>query len=113
MLGSLSVFFLPSRQVDFPLVGLDLQKHVEGPGPVPLYDLYGVVNHYGALLGGHYTAYVRHAITGEWLCYDDSRVSKVCDVLWFVGCVVRDGGCVLWLRGREEREVAAWEKHAG
>lgn len=29
--------------------------------PPPLYDLYGVVNHYGGILGGHYTSYVRCA----------------------------------------------------
>lgn len=25
----------------------------------PIYDLYGVANHHGGLLGGHYTAYAR------------------------------------------------------
>ena len=28
-------------------------------GPPPLYDLYAVVNHYGGILGGHYTSFVR------------------------------------------------------
>ena len=27
--------------------------------PPPIYDLYGVINHYGGILGGHYTAYSR------------------------------------------------------
>ena len=27
--------------------------------PSPIYDLYGVINHYGGILGGHYTAYSR------------------------------------------------------
>lgn len=27
--------------------------------PTPVYDLYGVVNHYGGIMGGHYTAYTR------------------------------------------------------
>lgn len=46
------------------------------------YDLYGIVNHYGALMGGHYTAYVRHAVTGEWQCFDDARVTPVCESFW-------------------------------
>ena len=32
------------------------------PGdPAPVYDLYGVVNHHGGILGGHYTSYARCA----------------------------------------------------
>ena len=32
------------------------------PGdPAPIYDLYGVVNHHGGILGGHYTSYARCA----------------------------------------------------
>lgn len=41
--------------------GLDLSPYTktganESP---PIYDLYGVVNHYGGILGGHYTSFVR------------------------------------------------------
>lgn len=28
-----------------------------------IYDLYGVVNHYGTMFGGHYTAYCRNFIS--------------------------------------------------
>ncbi len=41
-----------------------------------IYDLYGVVNHYGTMSGGHYTAYCQNFITKEWYEFDDSRVSK-------------------------------------
>lgn len=27
--------------------------------PPPVYDLYGVINHFGSILGGHYTAFAR------------------------------------------------------
>ncbi len=40
--------------------GLDLGPYcVAGDGQKAVYDLYGVVNHYGSLIGGHYTAFVR------------------------------------------------------
>lgn len=47
--------------IDFPLYNLDLknfcsesnQPNLEGK---TLYDLYGVINHYGGIYGGHYTA---------------------------------------------------------
>ena len=39
------------------------------------YRLSGVVNHYGSLSGGHYTAYVRAG--GSWFLVNDSSVSKV------------------------------------
>ena len=31
-----------------------------------LYDLYGVVNHYGTMSGGHYTAYAKNSVTKKW-----------------------------------------------
>jgi hypothetical protein len=41
----------------------------------PIYDLYAVINHYGGMIGGHYTAYARlpsaqnsqRSDVGEWL----------------------------------------------
>ena len=30
-----------------------------------VYDLYAVVNHYGSMGGGHYTAYAKHAESGS------------------------------------------------
>ena len=41
------------------------------------YQLYGVVNHLGALGGGHYTAYCKNAIDGHWYSYDDDRVRLI------------------------------------
>ena len=43
--------------------GLDMSRFYIGNRPAneppPIYDLYGVINHYGGILGGHYTAYSR------------------------------------------------------
>ncbi|XP_064170935.1 ubiquitin carboxyl-terminal hydrolase 43-like [Anguilla rostrata] len=80
--------------VRFPLAGLDMGPHAvhrgpwppaaaaaaappgPGAGPPPdcLYDLYAVCNHHGGMHGGHYTAYCRNSVDGQWYCYDDSNV---------------------------------------
>jgi hypothetical protein len=43
--------------------GLDMAPYfvhaVPEGEPHPVYDLYGIVNHYGGIMGGHYTAYTR------------------------------------------------------
>jgi ubiquitin carboxyl-terminal hydrolase 4/11/15 len=46
--------------IDFPIVGLDLSEFLPPSALVgtarPVYDLFGVINHYGTLSNGHYTA---------------------------------------------------------
>ncbi|XP_069883071.1 ubiquitin carboxyl-terminal hydrolase 43 isoform X1 [Dipodomys merriami] len=90
-----------STLVKFPLSGLDMAPHVAQrstsskpvPGPWPswqqpthlptaypldfLYDLYAVCNHHGSLQGGHYTAYCRNSLDGQWYSYDDSTVEPL------------------------------------
>ncbi|XP_005738061.1 ubiquitin carboxyl-terminal hydrolase 43 [Pundamilia nyererei] len=85
--------------VHFPLVGLDMTPHVVHrshgahqhplqPGwkqsrrpdlapPDYLYDLYAVCNHHGGMHGGHYTAYCRNSVDGQWYSYDDSSAEPV------------------------------------
>ena len=84
-------------KVNFPDSGLDLTKlgviSENTVGPPPLYDLFGVANHMGSLLGGHYTADCKNPKANVWYNYDDSHVSA-CDVrdlspadaymLWYV-----------------------------
>ncbi|XP_071359428.1 ubiquitin carboxyl-terminal hydrolase 43a [Trachinotus anak] len=41
------------------------------------YDLYAVCNHHGGMHGGHYTAYCRNSVDGQWYSYDDSSVDLV------------------------------------
>ena len=71
-----------SDRVDFPLEGLDVRPYVIGlrdePDPV-LYDLYGVVNHFGSLNGGHYTATCKNNDSGRWFYHNDSSVSAAGD----------------------------------
>ncbi|XP_055079759.1 ubiquitin carboxyl-terminal hydrolase 43-like [Periophthalmus magnuspinnatus] len=50
------------------------------PGSAPpefLYDLYAVCNHHGGMHGGHYTAYCRNSVDGQWYSFDDSSVESV------------------------------------
>lgn len=66
--------------IDFPLEGLDLTDHVMHwqEGEKPIYDCYGVSNHYGGLGGGHYTAHALHD-NGVWCYYDDTRITSEVD----------------------------------
>ncbi|RKP09098.1 hypothetical protein THASP1DRAFT_14708 [Thamnocephalis sphaerospora] len=66
--------------VDFPLDNLDLTEWVIGEehGHRPaIYDLYAVSNHFGGMGGGHYTAYGKNFVTGQWFNFDDSSVAQV------------------------------------
>ena len=46
--------------IDFPINNLDLSSYVSGyKSNNYVYDLYGVCNHSGSIMGGHYTAYVK------------------------------------------------------
>jgi ubiquitin C-terminal hydrolase len=70
--------------VDFPLEGLDMSIHSSLPSEVSAeYDLFGVVNHYGRLGFGHYTAFARDwdevGMSNEWFLFDDSNVRSVGD----------------------------------
>ena len=40
------------------------------------YELFGVCNHSGGVLGGHYTCYVKNA-NGKWYHYNDTSVAEI------------------------------------
>ena len=62
--------------VDFPVEGLDLTQRVidKENGKEEIYDLIAVDNHYGGLGGGHYTAYARNFVDGEWYEYNGELI---------------------------------------
>jgi ubiquitin C-terminal hydrolase len=63
--------------VDFPLENLNLSNYVIGYHKDSyIYDLFGVCNHSGSVLGGHYTSFVKNA-NGKWYHYNDTNVSEV------------------------------------
>jgi ubiquitin carboxyl-terminal hydrolase 8 len=63
--------------ISFPLDNLDLSNYVIGYKKKSyIYELYGVCNHSGGVLGGHYTACVKNA-NGKWYHFNDTSVSEI------------------------------------
>ena len=63
--------------VTFPIDDLDLSNYVIGyKKDMYKYELYGVCNHSGSVLGGHYTSYVKNA-NEKWYHFNDTSVSEV------------------------------------
>mmetsp|Transcript_29903 Transcript_29903/g.92573 ORF Transcript_29903/g.92573 Transcript_29903/m.92573 type:complete len:229 (+) Transcript_29903:767-1453(+) len=68
-------------------VAVDISKYVGGGGddeassaaPPAKYHLCAVVNHYGTIEFGHYTAYARSRDDGKWRLFNDSNVQSVED----------------------------------
>ena len=61
--------------VDIPLANLNLEKYINGYKKSNIvYDLYGVCNHMGTHMGGHYTAFIKIK-DGKWYEFDDKKVS--------------------------------------
>nr|XP_061805038.1 ubiquitin carboxyl-terminal hydrolase 43-like [Nerophis lumbriciformis] len=105
--------------VHFPLVDLDMTPHVvnrnhgnqsppqtqpgwkqsKRPDLAPLdflYDLYAVCNHHGGMHGGHYTAFCRNSVDGQWYSYDDSNAEAVPE-----GDVCTRGAYILFYQRRK------------
>ena len=95
--------------VDFPLDGLDMGNYYASRGLSPvvddqvpaIYDCFGVVNHYGRMGFGHYTAFARHwdesGMSDEWALFDDSSVRPV---LHAQSNVVTNAAYVMFYRRR-------------
>jgi hypothetical protein len=63
--------------IDFPLEDLDLSKYAKGYNSNKyVYDLFGVCNHSGGVLGGHYTSFVKNQ-EGTWYHYNDQMIELI------------------------------------
>jgi len=63
--------------ITFPIDNLDLSEYIIGyKKEVYKYELYGVCNHSGNVMGGHYTSYIKNA-NGIWYHFNDTSVSEV------------------------------------
>ncbi|KPP65904.1 ubiquitin carboxyl-terminal hydrolase 33-like [Scleropages formosus] len=68
-----------STHVSFPLVGLDLQPFLakDSSAHTTSYDLLSVICHHGTASSGHYIAYCRNDLNGQWYEFDDQSVTEV------------------------------------
>ena len=58
---------------------LDLTSYVKGYNASSFqYELYGICNHMGGVMGGHYTAFAKHA-DNTWIHFNDNSVEVVDD----------------------------------
>ncbi|KAM8866954.1 ubiquitin carboxyl-terminal hydrolase 4 isoform 1-T1 [Synchiropus picturatus] len=86
--------------VDFPIRDLDMSEFVCDPKAEPyIYDLVAVSNHYGGLGGGHYTAYGKNKVDGQWYYFDDSCVTSSSE-----DQIVTKAAYVLFYQRQEKKE---------
>lgn len=66
-----------NKLVTFPLEDLTLVKYCVGYNKESyVYDLFGICNHSGGTLGGHYTSYIKNR-NDNWYHYNDTSVKKI------------------------------------
>ena len=73
-----------SDKITFPIHGLDLSPYVLSQDPntdgnSALYDLCGVIDHYGTINFGHYVASAYNSKHDAWYRFNDSMVTKISD----------------------------------
>ena len=65
------------KAIDIELDNLNLNNFVDGYNKKSyIYELYGVCNHMGGPLGGHYTANIKTK-DGQWYLFNDTQISKI------------------------------------
>ena len=66
--------------VEFPLDNLNMEPYIinkEARHRNHRYQLYAVVNHFGCMEGGHYTAFCRATAHGRWHRFNDHEVNQI------------------------------------
>ena len=65
------------KLINFPLTDLDLSSYIKGYNKNSYkYDLYGIINHSGSLLGGHYWSYIKNA-DDKWYTFNDTIIQNI------------------------------------
>jgi ubiquitin carboxyl-terminal hydrolase 4/11/15 len=77
--------------VDFPIEGLDLSSRVleTQDGKDEVYDLIAVDDHWGGLGGGHYTAFAKNFVDGQWYEYNGEYYNQLSQMInaYFPRCI--------------------------
>lgn len=65
--------------VNFPIHDLDLTKYIanKNNSEPQLYELYALINHYGSMGSGHYTAHIKLLDENRWYNFDDSHIVAI------------------------------------
>lgn len=67
-----------NKFVTCPLTNIDLRKYIVGYDKESyIYELFGITNHSGGSLGGHYTSYVKHCNSNKWYHFNDTNVREI------------------------------------
>jgi ubiquitin carboxyl-terminal hydrolase 8 len=65
------------QMVNAPLINADFSKYIKGYNPQSyVYDLFGVGNHSGGVMGGHYIAYIKNA-NEKWYSCNDTNINEI------------------------------------
>lgn len=89
-----------SKHVEFPIDDLSLDEFIsEYNQKNDIFDLYAVVHHIGSLHGGHYIAYTKNPLTGEWYEYNDDDIVHI-DSDQVHNEIIDNGGYILFYKKR-------------
>ena len=67
------------KDVEFTVNELNLTPYLSGPlqsDSRPVFDMYGVVCHFGSVYGGHYTAFAKNLGSQQWNHYNDNAIQE-------------------------------------
>jgi ubiquitin C-terminal hydrolase len=42
-----------------------------------IYDLFSVINHYGSIASGHYTAFAKNYLSEKWYEFNDATLTEI------------------------------------
>ncbi|KAL8170433.1 hypothetical protein V2J09_022237 [Rumex salicifolius] len=65
--------------VNFPVHDFDLTRYIasQNNSERQLYELYALINHYGGMGSGHYTAHIKLVDESKWYNFDDNHISAM------------------------------------
>ena len=95
--------------INFPLTNLSLNNYINNTNKQNNnYDLFGVINHFGSLQYGHYTAYCKNYHDNNWYAYNDRIVNQIPKEKE-QEIIVNENAYILFYRERNN-DIINWEK---